>query len=225
MNDTVKILDKIPFTPDREAFYKKIRLDGFPELKNEVDRFLDTALERLQPKALFKESFIDERNDRTIIIEGQQFESPTLSMNLREVEKVFPYIAGCGNEIEDMDLSGYDFLADFWRDALKETALNTAIENLQTTVSKDFGVKKFSSMNPGSADAEVWPIEQQEQLFALFGNVEEMIGVRLTESFLMMPNKSVSGMFFASDERYINCQVCSRENCPRRRAEFTGMPG
>jgi hypothetical protein len=146
-------------------------------------------------------------------------------VNLREVEKVFPYIATCGNEIEDMDLSGYDFLADFWRDSLKETALNAAIETLQSKVVETFGVKKFSSMNPGSADAEVWPIEQQKDLFALFGNVEEMIGVRLTESCLMLPNKSVSGVFFASDETYINCQVCSRENCPRRRAAYTGMPG
>ncbi|MBC8461851.1 MAG: hypothetical protein H8D67_28105 [Deltaproteobacteria bacterium] len=35
-------------------------------------------------------------------------------------------------------------------------------------------------------------IEQQKELFSIFGNVEDLIGVKLTDSYLMIPNKSVS---------------------------------
>jgi hypothetical protein len=44
--------------------------------------------------------------------------------------------------------------------------------------------------------------------------------VRLTESMLMIPRKSVSGIFFPSEEGFVACQLCERENCPSRKAPF-----
>ena len=66
----------------------------------------------------------------------------------------------------------------------------------------------------------MWPIEQQRELFALLGDVEGLIGVRLTASFLMVPTKSVSGLRFASAAEFYSCQLCRREKCPGRRAPF-----
>jgi hypothetical protein len=77
-------------------------------------------------------------------------------------------------------------------------------------------------MNPGSGDARLWPIGQQRPLFELLGDVEAAIGVRLTPSFLMVPNKSVSGILFPTEVRFESCQLCTRENCPRRRAPYSG---
>ncbi len=77
-------------------------------------------------------------------------------------------------------------------------------------------------MNPGSANYDVWPIAQQRPLFALFGGATDDIGVRLTESHLMVPDKSVSGVMFTSSSGYVNCHACDRENCPNRRAPFLG---
>jgi len=45
-------------------------------------------------------------------------------------------------------------------------------------------------------------------------------GVELTDSQLMKPNKSVSGFLFPSESDYENCQLCPRENCPNRSADF-----
>jgi len=75
-------------------------------------------------------------------------------------------------------------------------------------------------MNPGSGEVEVWPIEQQRELFSLFGDVRKQIGVELTDSFLMMPNKSVSGIQFPTETDFRTCQVCRRKNCPNRVAPF-----
>jgi hypothetical protein len=75
-------------------------------------------------------------------------------------------------------------------------------------------------MNPGSGDANVWPIEQQKELFSLFGDVENLIGVRLTDSFLMVPNKSVSGICFPTEINFQSCQLCHRMNCNGRKAPF-----
>lgn len=36
-------------------------------------------------------------------------------------------------------------------------------------------------MSPGAGALDNWPIEQQRELFSLLGNVDTMIGVKLTE--------------------------------------------
>ena len=46
------------------------------------------------------------------------------------------------------------------------------------------------------------------------------MGVRLTDSFLMVPNKSVSGIFFPAEVTFTSCQLCQRGVCPGRRAPF-----
>ncbi|MFQ5997134.1 MAG: vitamin B12 dependent-methionine synthase activation domain-containing protein [Dehalococcoidales bacterium] len=76
-------------------------------------------------------------------------------------------------------------------------------------------------MSPGSGAADVWPLQQQKELFSLFGGrakVEELIGVRLTDKYLMIPIKSVSGIFFPTQTEFTTCQLCPREACIRRRA-------
>jgi hypothetical protein len=50
--------------------------------------------------------------------------------------------------------------------------------------------------------------------------VESRIGVWLTESFFMVPTKSVSGIRFASERDFRSCQVCRRAECSHRAAAF-----
>ncbi len=78
----------------------------------------------------------------------------------------------------------------------------------------------WATMDPGSGDADLWPIEQQKELFSVLGDVEARIGVRLTDSMLMVPTMSVSGIVFPTEAEFASCQVCHREGCPRRTAPF-----
>jgi hypothetical protein len=73
-------------------------------------------------------------------------------------------------------------------------------------------------MNPGSL--QNWPITQQNELFSIFRNVEALIGVRLTQSCLMIPLKSVSGIYFPTQIKFESCQLCPREKCEGRRALY-----
>lgn len=78
----------------------------------------------------------------------------------------------------------------------------------------------MSRMAPGSGAADVWPITQQKELFSIFGNVENLIGVRLTDTCLMIPIKSVSGIFFQTETTFETCQLCPREACVGRRVSY-----
>jgi hypothetical protein len=67
---------------------------------------------------------------------------------------------------------------------------------------------------------QVWPIEQQKELFAFFGDVQQSVGVTLSKSCVMIPSKSVSGIFYSSEHDFQTCQLCRRENCSHRSGPF-----
>jgi hypothetical protein len=149
-----------------------------------------------------------------------RFVSKVLRSNLDEVERVFPYVASCGPELDAVPIEDDDLFGQFCRDTIKDMALHAAMLHLMTHLKEAYSLDGLVTMNPGSGDANVWPIEQQKELFAFFGDVRELIGVVLTDSFLMVPNKSVSGLFFPSESGFQSCQLCHREKCSGRRAPF-----
>jgi hypothetical protein len=136
------------------------------------------------------------------------------------VERVFPYIATCGREADEAPLPSDDMMAPFWLDTIKGMALGAAGEALRDHLSRTYAVGRMSSMNPGAGPHDLWPIEQQSQLFSLLGDVEGRIGVRLTDSFLMIPNKTVSGIYFPTEITFEACKLCPREVCQGRRAPY-----
>ena len=103
-------------------------------------------------------------------------------------------------------------------DAIKAMALSVAVRHCDSYIADTFHPSKTARMSPGSlAD---WPLPEQRPLFHLLGDPEAAIGVRLTDSFLMVPNKSVSGIRFPTEESFESCQLCPRPDCPNRRARY-----
>ncbi|MBN1676201.1 MAG: vitamin B12 dependent methionine synthase [Kiritimatiellae bacterium] len=216
----MEALTDVPFLLNTNALLKSARLEPGSDEAKEFAAFVDAAREVARPKALYKESYIDAKGDGTVVIDGVAFTSRALRKNLDAVERVFPYVVTCGNEADTVPMPHDDYLKGFWLDGIKAALLGAARKHLHSLLEHKYRLGKTAVMNPGAGDADVWPIEQQVQLFSLFGSVEELIGVRLTDSFLMVPNKSVSGIRFASEVDFESCRLCHRENCPGRRAAF-----
>ncbi len=221
------VLDSIPFSFEPEEFRKLTHIDLSAPSTRAAAGLLEAALLVARPKAVYKVCYIEERSQGGVELEGIRFTSEVLSRNLSEVERVFPYIVTCGVELDTVAISQNDVFAGFLLDGLKELALRQAIEHLKAHLAGNYGLdaQKMSTMNPGSGNRNVWPIGQQRQLFQLLGDVETLVGVRLTDSCLMTPNKTVSGILFPTDVPFVSCQLCTRENCPRRRAEYSGVVG
>ena len=214
------VLETIPFSVDRDAFRDEVRMDAYPELADELERYLDRAEEAARPRGMVRVAYVGERDGDRVELGGERFQSEILVDNLQEINRVFTYAATCGRELYELDLSDLDSFASFWHDTLKTQAVHTASTFVCDYVRREFGVDKVSSMNPGSGDVDVWPIQQQEPLFRVLEQAEREIGVELTDSNLMIPDKSVSGIFFASDRAYVNCEACTRKICPDRRAPY-----
>lgn len=210
------------FTPSFEKFSQKITLDVFPELTDQARELFTIACERLEPQSIHSEVFITDRfvdQEGTHIRIGQiEFCGKILS-RLEGTHRVFPYITTCGTGLEDLDLSPYDFLAFYWLDILKTQALRQAQRELKEYMSTTYKVTRTNSLNPGSGNVDIWPIDQLSGVFSLLGG-SGRTNVTLTESSLMIPNKTIAGMMFDTKTSYESCAYCSRENCPDRRAPF-----
>lgn len=216
----MEILDNIPFKIDKDELLSRLHIDGESEDRRAVENLVKTASALVKPKALYEVSYVQSRDQDRVNVGGVLFTSRILRVNLDKVERVFPYIATCGKELDEIEIPARDFMRRFWVDTIKSMALTAGSEYLTEYLKRKYALGKISKMNPGDARVDFWPIEQQKELFSIFGNREELIGVKLTDSFLMIPNKSVSGIYFPREIRFESCQLCPREVCPERRAPY-----
>jgi hypothetical protein len=212
------ILNSFPYQFDREALLASLRIRPVTYQAEEFDQFLLRAEGVARPKVIYKVAFIEEKGPEHVIIDGVQFKSRIMRVNLDKVQRVFPYIVTCGNELEAWQEGTEDVVQRFWIDAIKEQALEFAFAAFDQHLNQTFAPGSISSMNPGSL--EDWPLPEQSTLFALLGEVEAAVGVRLTESYLMLPNKTVSGLVFPTETTFASCQLCPRSVCPNRRAPY-----
>ncbi|MCS7181453.1 MAG: vitamin B12 dependent methionine synthase [bacterium] len=215
----MKILKDFKSEIDKEILLEGLKIEKDIEDEREFLNLVEIAKKIGKPKAVYIEGFIEEKRDDSVIINGVKFTSIVLRKNLENVEKVFVFIATCGIELNQINFKD-DILKDYWWDTIKGYFLEIARKNLFEYLQERYFLKKVISMSPGASEKYVWPIEQQKELFSLFGDVESLIGVKLTESYLMIPNKSVSGFLFSTEKDYKSCKICRRKNCPGRIAEF-----
>jgi hypothetical protein len=171
-----------------------------------------------QPKAFYAMAFIEAKGEDYIIADGMRFTSRVLRINLEDSHRCFPFVCTSGREAEAWAEAQAGFMRRFWADALNQAVLHAAVLSLQEHIRDRFDIGSVSMMNPGSLVD--WPLREQRTLFSLLGSVREAIGVELTKSLLMVPTKSVSGIFFPAVESFASCQLCPRELCPNRRAPY-----
>jgi len=215
----MEVFNNIPVDLETDKVLKFIGMrGGNQQIEEIVQELVEVARSVARPKVVYKVSYIDSKNGDTVTIDGVRFTSRVLRINLDQVERVFPYIATCGTELEEMAVPSSDVMKSFCFDAIKTMVVRSAITYLSNHLIEYYALDKMSRMSPGSLES--WPLAQQKELFSLFGDTEELIGVRLTKSCVMVPLKSVSGIYFPTEITFESCQLCPREKCIGRRASY-----
>ena len=210
----MEVLNSIPVRLEPEEVLRKVRLRKVNEdVERKVQELIEAVHLVVRPKAVYEVSYVDNKNEDSLYIDGIRFTSRVLRVNLDKVGRVFPYVVTCGREIDEIAIPD-DFMKSYLLDMIKDMVLRSSISYLQDCLTRNYALGQVSRMNPGSL--KDWPITQQKELFSIFGNVEDLIGVKLTESFLMIPLKSVSGIFFPTRIKFESCQLCPREVCSGR---------
>ena len=218
ISNTMRLLRDISFELDTVELMKGVRIVEGSEEAGEFTALVRRAREVARPKAAYRECFIQSRGHDSVKIEGITFTSKMLRSQLDRVDRVFPFVCTCGRELDAAYSSGGDFMKDYWWDLIKDALLKEAVGRFREDIGQRYLLTNTSSMHPGSGDADVWPIRQQRNLFDLLGEAPAGIGVSLTDSCLMIPVKTVSGILFPTEHDFRTCQVCRREICPNRSA-------
>ncbi len=215
----MEILDSIPVNIGLGDVLDELRIKKKPpSIEKSILELLEKVKHVVRPKILYKAANIEAKSDDSIRIGGVEITSAILRMNLKSGDIVFPHIITSGVEVESVDVSKDNYLKKLLFDGIKELALETAVNYFEKFLKEKYGFETVSAVNPGAPSD--WPVSRQQALFSIFGNVEELIGVRLTDNFMMYPIKSVSGIYFPADFAFMNCRVCTKERCVKRKAGY-----
>jgi len=214
----MEVLDRIPVTLDREAVAARLRHNPARAGALDLDALLEQARSLVALRAVYEISYTGAKGEDRVEVAGVTFRSRVLRRNLDRVQKVFPFIMTAGPALEAEAAASGDLLKQYYLEEMANLALESGAAWLSERFRTRWGFPGLASMDPGSL--EDWPITEQPKLFSIFGDTERLIGVRLTDSLLMVPRKSISGIFFPSEEGFSSCQLCEREKCPSRRTPF-----
>lgn len=113
-------------------------------------------------------------------------------------------------------LEGY--ICDLIGSALAEAAALYVHDQIRGKA-ESIGYKITNRYSPGYCG---WKVDEQQKLFGLFP--DGICGISLSESSLMLPVKSISGMVGAGTNvqfRDYTCEICSMKNCTFRLTRST----
>ena len=196
----------------------KMPPDSDPEDLDTLREMLGEALSAAHPKAVYRVVKVDAVEQDRVLIGGTPLCGSLFAKLFCHSRIAVPYVATCGLEAEKWSLRFTDPLEHYWADGIKKALLKSVRNALKTHLAQEvFFGGDVSSVNPGSLPD--WTLEGQRMIFSLLENKADEIGVTLTDSLLMLPTKSSSGIAFSAKTHFENCQLCPRENCPGRRAE------
>ena len=195
-------------------------------INRKIDDF-ETRLEKLTtPELSYCIKKIESVSEGIVYLqEGTKFKSPKFSKAMEPCEDIICFIATIGSGIEEeiVRLMGENRLSDSYiLDSMGSIVVENMVDKFHKDMKKKYELKgggvtlRFS---PGYCD---WPITEQKKLFRLLGS--DQTGIQLTDSCLMQPRKSVSGVFgvFPSNVNlpvspYNPCLECKKRDCIARR--------
>jgi len=153
-----------------------------------------------------------------------------ISRQLKGSEAFVLFAATAGQEFEEWmekvkccDDIVLQFIADSLGSCLAEKVADYMENCLATEIASE-GLKHTNRFSPGYCD---WHVSEQQKLFSLFPTPSPC-GIRLTESSLMIPIKSVSGIIGIGTNvkrMEYSCGLCTFERCYKKKAlrDHSGM--
>lgn len=130
------------------------------------------------------------------------------------------FAATCGEAFRDLQeqiKEENDMLHLFILDAIGNCVVERAGDLMEQLLEKEIGSDHHTNrFSPGYCG---WPLTDQKQLFSLLGN--HPCGITLSDSCLMSPIKSISGIIGIGErvnEKRYGCQFCQMKTCYKRKS-------
>jgi hypothetical protein len=159
-----------------------------------------------------------DRKNRVLITKEQIFQTGKIVTNhLKYSEKAAWFICTVGEKLPDYSrilMEQGDIMEGYVVDVAGNLIVEKAMDKMQEILSKEMAKEGLLTTNRYSPGYCEWEITEQQKLFSLFP--KNYLGVKLTESSLMQPIKTVSGVIGIGKKVKNNpytCNYCSQQNC------------
>ncbi|GAH38637.1 unnamed protein product [marine sediment metagenome] len=213
----MEILEYIHVNLDLEEIKRMLHMEKRGNW-SQVQTLVESAQSLITARAAYKVCDIESKHEDAVTIDGRSLKSRVLRKNLNNVERIFPYVVTIGNRLEEKARACTDLLKKYYLDTIGNVALTATQKYLKDQLRSRYALNGMSCMSPGSL--KDWAIEEQRSLFSILGDVESSIGVGLNKTLVMIPNKSLSGIYFPTEIPFYSCQLCQRENCSSRKTPY-----
>lgn len=201
-------------------------VDAVPDdaVIGEVRTLVERATPIIRPRFSFfiAEGTLSSEQEALVVGEVTFPVGKIIARQLRGAENFVFFAATAGMEFEsfqhELQQEG-DMVQLYIADSLGSIIAEKAADRMEEAVTdfiRDKGWKHTNRFSPGYCG---WHVSHQQNLFSLFP-VAEPCGIRLTDSCLMIPIKSVSGVLGLGNEvRKLDytCRLCTYKKCYRRK--------
>jgi len=189
-------------------------------INDELSPLMEEAQSLIEPKAVYSFLPVTTVGNDEVRLEGNHsLRSIVLSDMLEPGQEVMPFVITVGPRLEERAHADKNLLRSYLLEKIADHALGRAEDYLKSHTGKKLG-PIISAFSPGSGTGDLFHIDQQEVLFKLL-DPAKYVGVHLSSSFMMIPRKSVSGVFAATRQEYVSCAHCPKE-CESRKTPYTG---
>lgn len=199
---------------------------GFPDgdLPEPFDQYVAEAIQEAESLCDIRGAFcFPEKsefiaNNSMILVDGVEFGiGKTIAKELRNATSVALFIGTAGKGISHRSqklLTGENPVLGYVFDVLGSMIVETAADQMQEEIKRIAILRGLSITNRYSPGYCKWSVADQHKLFSFFP--PNSCGISLTNSALMHPIKSVSGMIGLGKEvkfREYTCDLCSQADC------------
>lgn len=159
--------------------------------------------------------------------DGTRFKSPKMARALAESKKICCFLATVGPVVDlevEVLMKQKRFADAYVLDAIGSMSAEHVVEEFYRRMTErqaQKGAAVTLRFSPGYCD---WPLKEQRSLFRLF-EAGDAPKVLLSDSCLMSPRKSVSGLFGllppgvkGAHPAYNPCKTCTKRDCIARRS-------
>lgn len=190
-----------------------------PHLADAAERALEEALRLLAPQVAYRQFDVASlRHEQLALADGGLLSGPLIARHLGTASRIVVMLCTIGQTLEEyasramLDEPVHGLALDGAASAAVESLANAACTHFEAQAHQA-NLKTSIPLSPGMIG---WPVaEGQPEIFALVDGSE--IGVRLTESEMMIPRKSISmvlGIGAELDNTGRTCEYCAlHETC------------
>jgi hypothetical protein len=193
-------------------------------IRDALDRAVRDALTLVDGRGIYQEfpASIEELGITiTSDMQSSPFQLPFPGYNhIKGIQAATFFVVTIGDELEkgvEKAFQQKEPLDAMFLDTAGSVAVEAIADQLSMIIADELsrkGMKSSVRFSPGYCN---WKMELQSRMFQLLDTSQ--VGVRLTPSLLMIPQKSMSGVVFhGKDLHPLNpCEGCSHDDCKDRR--------